>query len=96
MDAPTLPISVERNLRDPIEIRVDIVHPAPVDVFPAAIVVRTLAQYGEAIRGEKGSYRVGATVDFYSGGPSTRLRELQEAPGVYDQSAQTSLIDTLF
>ncbi|GJS90978.1 retrovirus-related pol polyprotein from transposon TNT 1-94, partial [Tanacetum coccineum] len=54
MDAPTLPISAERNLGDPIEIRVDIVHPAPVDVFPAATVVRTLAQHGEAIRGIHG------------------------------------------
>nr|GEV23876.1 hypothetical protein [Tanacetum cinerariifolium] len=36
MDAPTLPVFVERNLRDPIEIRVDIIHPAPVDVFSAA------------------------------------------------------------
>ncbi|GJY38521.1 hypothetical protein Tco_0424885 [Tanacetum coccineum] len=42
MDAPTLPISAERNLRDPIEIRVDIVHPAPVDVFPATIVMSAL------------------------------------------------------
>ncbi|GJT42778.1 hypothetical protein Tco_0951493 [Tanacetum coccineum] len=50
MDAPALPISAERNLEDPIEIRVDVVHPAPVDVFPAATVVRTLAQHGEAIR----------------------------------------------
>ncbi|GKA10342.1 hypothetical protein Tco_0689775 [Tanacetum coccineum] len=54
MDAPTLPVSAERNLGDPIEIRVDIVHPAPVDVFPAATVVRTLAQHGEAIRGIHG------------------------------------------
>nr|GEU96023.1 hypothetical protein [Tanacetum cinerariifolium] len=51
MDAPTLPVSAEKNLGDPIEIRVDIFHPAPADVFPAATVVRTLAQHGEAIRG---------------------------------------------
>nr|GEW83175.1 hypothetical protein [Tanacetum cinerariifolium] len=38
MDAPTLPVSAEKNLEDPIEIRVDIVHPAPADVFPAATV----------------------------------------------------------
>nr|GEU96168.1 hypothetical protein [Tanacetum cinerariifolium] len=37
-DASTLPIFAERDLRDPIKIRVNIVHPAPVDVFPAAIV----------------------------------------------------------
>nr|GEY59847.1 reverse transcriptase domain-containing protein [Tanacetum cinerariifolium] len=54
MDASTLPVSAEKNLRDPIEIRVDIVHPTPADVFPAAIVVRTLAQHGEAIRGIHG------------------------------------------
>ncbi|GJX36263.1 hypothetical protein Tco_0247820, partial [Tanacetum coccineum] len=38
MDAPTLPVSVERNLGDLIDIKVDIVHPTVVDVFPAAIV----------------------------------------------------------
>nr|GEZ32477.1 hypothetical protein [Tanacetum cinerariifolium] len=54
MDAPALPVSVEKNLGDPIEIRVDIVHPAPVDVFLAATVVRTLAQHREAIRGIHG------------------------------------------
>nr|GFB60375.1 hypothetical protein [Tanacetum cinerariifolium] len=51
MDAPTLPVSAEKNLGDPIEIRVDIVYPAPADFFPAATVVRTLAQHGEANRG---------------------------------------------
>nr|GFB86054.1 hypothetical protein [Tanacetum cinerariifolium] len=54
MDAPTLLVSAEKNLGDPIEIRVDIVHPEPADVFPTAIVVRTLAQHGEAIRGIHG------------------------------------------
>nr|GEX66338.1 hypothetical protein [Tanacetum cinerariifolium] len=54
MDAPTLSVSAEKNLGDPIEIRVDIVHPTPTDVFPAATVVRTLAQHGEAIRGIHG------------------------------------------
>ncbi|GJZ94043.1 putative nucleotidyltransferase, ribonuclease H [Tanacetum coccineum] len=54
MDAHTLPISAERNLGDPIKIRVDIVHLAPVDVFLAATVVRTLTQQGEAIRGIHG------------------------------------------
>nr|GEZ85760.1 hypothetical protein [Tanacetum cinerariifolium] len=38
MDAPTLPISAEKNLVDPIEIKVYIVHPAPADVFLAATV----------------------------------------------------------
>nr|GEW97475.1 retrovirus-related Pol polyprotein from transposon TNT 1-94 [Tanacetum cinerariifolium] len=54
MDAPTLPVSAEKNLGDPIEIRVDIVHPALADVFLAATVVRTLAQHEEAIRGIHG------------------------------------------
>ncbi|GJW63712.1 hypothetical protein Tco_0115596 [Tanacetum coccineum] len=54
MDAPTLPVSAKRNIGDPIEIRVDIVHPTPVDVFPAVTMVRTLAQHGEAIRGIHG------------------------------------------
>ncbi|GKA00835.1 hypothetical protein Tco_0673500 [Tanacetum coccineum] len=51
--APTIPVSAEENLGDPIEIMVDVVHPAPVDavVFPVATVVRTLAQHGDAIRG---------------------------------------------
>ncbi|GJY79370.1 hypothetical protein Tco_0485171 [Tanacetum coccineum] len=53
MAAPTIPISAKENLRDPIEIRVDVVHPTPVAAvdFPAATVVRTLAKHGEAIRG---------------------------------------------
>nr|GEY89356.1 hypothetical protein [Tanacetum cinerariifolium] len=51
---PTLPVSAEKHLGDPIEIRVDIVHPAPVDVFPATTMVRTLAKHGEAIRGIHG------------------------------------------
>nr|GFB07592.1 hypothetical protein [Tanacetum cinerariifolium] len=55
MDAHTLPVSAENNLGDPIEIRVDIVHPAPADVFLATTVVRTLAQHGEAIRGIHGN-----------------------------------------
>nr|GFD18372.1 hypothetical protein [Tanacetum cinerariifolium] len=38
MDAPTLLVSAEKNLGDPIEIRVDIVHPAPADIFPEATV----------------------------------------------------------
>ncbi|GKG16068.1 hypothetical protein Tco_0358391, partial [Tanacetum coccineum] len=53
MAAPTIPFSVKENLGDPIEIKVDVVHPAPVAAvaFPAMTVVMTLAQYGEAIRG---------------------------------------------
>ncbi|GJX48913.1 putative reverse transcriptase domain-containing protein [Tanacetum coccineum] len=49
----TIPVSAEENLRDPIDIRVDIIHPEPVAAvaFPAAAVVRTQAQHGEAIRG---------------------------------------------
>ncbi|GJW80369.1 hypothetical protein Tco_0144344 [Tanacetum coccineum] len=54
MVAPTTLVSAERNLGDPIEIRVDIVHIVPVDIFPAATVVRTLAQHREAIRGIHG------------------------------------------
>nr|GFD50133.1 hypothetical protein [Tanacetum cinerariifolium] len=51
MDAPTLPVSAEKNPGDPIDIRVDIVCPTPADVFPAVTLIRTLAQHGEAIRG---------------------------------------------
>ncbi|GJU50901.1 hypothetical protein Tco_1220456 [Tanacetum coccineum] len=53
MAAPIIPVFAEENLRDPIEIRVDVVHPAPVAVvaFPVTTGVRTLAQHREAIRG---------------------------------------------
>ncbi|GJU58336.1 hypothetical protein Tco_1236102 [Tanacetum coccineum] len=53
MDAPTIPISAEENLGDPIDNKVDIIHPEPVAAiaFPAAAVVRIQAQHGEAIRG---------------------------------------------
>ncbi|GJR24462.1 hypothetical protein Tco_0972989 [Tanacetum coccineum] len=53
MAAPTIPVSAEENLGDPVDIRMDIIHPEPVVVvaFPAATVVRTLAQHREAIRG---------------------------------------------
>ncbi|GKE77934.1 hypothetical protein Tco_1544054, partial [Tanacetum coccineum] len=56
MAAPTIPISVEENLGDPIDIRVDIIHPEPVTAvaFHVAAVMRTLAQHGEAIRGMQG------------------------------------------
>ncbi|GKC17587.1 hypothetical protein Tco_1014369, partial [Tanacetum coccineum] len=53
MAAPTIPVSAEENLGDPIDSRMYIIHPEPVTVvsFPAAAFVRTQAQYGEAIRG---------------------------------------------
>nr|GEU40278.1 ribonuclease H-like domain-containing protein [Tanacetum cinerariifolium] len=53
MAAPAIPISAEENLGDPIDIKMDIIHPEPVVAvaFPAAAVVRTQAQHGEAIRG---------------------------------------------
>nr|GEX36826.1 hypothetical protein [Tanacetum cinerariifolium] len=38
MDAPTLPVFAEKNLGDPIEIRVDIVHHAPANIFHVATV----------------------------------------------------------
>ncbi|GJV49235.1 hypothetical protein Tco_1439447, partial [Tanacetum coccineum] len=55
MATPTIPISAEENLGDPIDIRMDIIHPEPAVVvaFPAATVMRTLAQHGEAIRGRQ-------------------------------------------
>ncbi|GKD33412.1 hypothetical protein Tco_1248921, partial [Tanacetum coccineum] len=51
MAAPTIPISAEENLRDPIDIRMNIIHLEPVVVvaFPAATVVRTLSQHEEVI-----------------------------------------------
>ncbi|GKB78800.1 hypothetical protein Tco_0945695, partial [Tanacetum coccineum] len=53
MAAPTNPVFAEENLGDPIDIKMDIVHPEPVDIvdFPAATVVRTLARHGEVIGG---------------------------------------------
>ncbi|GKG44082.1 hypothetical protein Tco_0483175, partial [Tanacetum coccineum] len=56
MAAPTIPVPVdsfEGNFRDTIDIGVDVIHlvPAASIVFPAATVVMTLAQHGEAIRG---------------------------------------------
>ncbi|GKD30419.1 putative reverse transcriptase domain-containing protein, partial [Tanacetum coccineum] len=52
-DAPTIPVSTKENLGDPIDIRVDIIHPKPVVgvAFSAAAVVTTLACHEEAIRG---------------------------------------------
>ncbi|GJU30224.1 hypothetical protein Tco_1173813 [Tanacetum coccineum] len=53
MTAPTIPVSAEENLKDPIDIRVDIIHPEPIVVvaFHVVAVVRTQAQHGETIRG---------------------------------------------
>ncbi|GJU87595.1 putative reverse transcriptase domain-containing protein [Tanacetum coccineum] len=53
MAASTIPVSAEENLGDPIDIRVDVIHPEPVAAvaFPAAAIIRTQAQHGEAIRG---------------------------------------------
>ncbi|GJU19943.1 putative reverse transcriptase domain-containing protein [Tanacetum coccineum] len=53
MATPIIPVSAEENLRDPIDIKMDIIHPEPVavDAFPVAAVMRTQAQYEEAIRG---------------------------------------------
>nr|GEW57372.1 putative reverse transcriptase domain, ribonuclease H-like domain, aspartic peptidase domain protein [Tanacetum cinerariifolium] len=53
MAAPIIPVPTEENLRDLIDIRVDIIHLEPVAAvaFPAGAVVRTQAQHGKAIRG---------------------------------------------
>ncbi|GJY10217.1 hypothetical protein Tco_0378402 [Tanacetum coccineum] len=56
MVAPTIPVSAysfEGSFGDTINIGVDVIHSVPVTsvVFPAATVVRTLPQHGEAIRG---------------------------------------------
>nr|GEV01878.1 hypothetical protein [Tanacetum cinerariifolium] len=53
MATPTIPVSAEENLGDPIDIRVGIIHPEPMAAvaFPAIVVVRTQAQHGEATRG---------------------------------------------
>ncbi|GJU07388.1 hypothetical protein Tco_1123818 [Tanacetum coccineum] len=49
MTAPIIPVFVEENLGDPIDIRIDIIHPEPIAVvaFPAATIVRTLARHEE-------------------------------------------------
>ncbi|GKF96838.1 hypothetical protein Tco_0292659, partial [Tanacetum coccineum] len=40
MAAPTIPVSAEENLGDPIDIRMDIIHPKPIAVvaFPVATI----------------------------------------------------------
>nr|GEV27613.1 putative reverse transcriptase domain-containing protein [Tanacetum cinerariifolium] len=50
MAAPVILVSTEENLKDPINIKVDIIHPEPIAavVFPGATVIRTLALHGEA------------------------------------------------
>nr|GFD41462.1 hypothetical protein [Tanacetum cinerariifolium] len=51
MATPAIPVSVKENLGDPIDIRMDIIHPEPVVAvaFSTAAIVRTQAQHGEAI-----------------------------------------------
>nr|GFB62477.1 hypothetical protein [Tanacetum cinerariifolium] len=53
MAAPSIFVSAEEHLRDPIDIRMDIIHPEPdaVVAFPTSAVVRTQALHEEAIRG---------------------------------------------
>ncbi|GJW79308.1 hypothetical protein Tco_0140990 [Tanacetum coccineum] len=53
MAAPTIPVSAKENLGDPIDIKVDIIHPEPVAIvaFLVAVIVRTQVQHREAIRG---------------------------------------------
>ncbi|GKC06305.1 hypothetical protein Tco_0997915 [Tanacetum coccineum] len=53
MAAPTILVTAEENLREPIDIRMDIIHPESITAiaFPATAVVRIQAQHGEAIRG---------------------------------------------
>ncbi|GKF61939.1 hypothetical protein Tco_0181993 [Tanacetum coccineum] len=80
MAAPTIPVSDEENLGDPIDIRVDIIHLKPEEMS-------TLRFRMVMVDAENASLH-GVTV--------TGPRELQEAPGVSHQSARTSPIDTLF
>ncbi|GJR51733.1 hypothetical protein Tco_1402254 [Tanacetum coccineum] len=49
MAAPTIHVSAEENLGDPINIRVDIIHPEPIAVvvFPAVAIVVTQDQHKE-------------------------------------------------
>ncbi|GJU08281.1 putative reverse transcriptase domain-containing protein [Tanacetum coccineum] len=65
MAASTIPVFAEENLGDPIDIQVDIIHPEPVAAvaFPAAAIVRTQAQHGEAIRGIQEHLLGGANTD---------------------------------
>nr|GEU56989.1 hypothetical protein [Tanacetum cinerariifolium] len=53
MAAPTISVFNEENLRDPIDIRMDIIHPEPVAAvaFLTVAVVRTQSQHEKSIRG---------------------------------------------
>nr|GEW62463.1 hypothetical protein [Tanacetum cinerariifolium] len=53
MDTPAILVSAKENLRDPIDIRMDIIYLEPIAAvaFPTAVIVRTQARHGEAIRG---------------------------------------------
>nr|GEU29406.1 putative reverse transcriptase domain-containing protein [Tanacetum cinerariifolium] len=53
MATPVISVFAEESLGDPIDIRMDIIHPEPfvVVAFPVAAVVRTQAQHEDAIRG---------------------------------------------
>nr|GFA01996.1 hypothetical protein [Tanacetum cinerariifolium] len=52
MAAPIIPVSAKENLRDLIDIRMDIIHPEPVVAvaFLVVAVVRTQTQHEKAIR----------------------------------------------
>ncbi|GJS19260.1 UBN2 domain-containing protein [Tanacetum coccineum] len=105
MAAPTIHVSAEENLGDPINIRVDIIHPEPIAVvvFPAVAIVRTQAQHKEAIRGihehllgvpiqeELMALRFRVDIRVPTSGP----RGLQETQGAHDQSVRIALIDIL-
>ncbi|GJZ49830.1 hypothetical protein Tco_0604020 [Tanacetum coccineum] len=57
MAAPTIPVPVEENLRDPIDIRVDIIHLEPVAAiaFPAATVETDIQEKEQKKRKPKAS-----------------------------------------
>nr|GFB93739.1 hypothetical protein [Tanacetum cinerariifolium] len=86
MDAPTLPVSAEKNLRDPIEINVDIVHPTLADVFPAAIMEMNALRFKMGIAEEENaSLRIRIkTIEAIDTILADRRKGL-EAPGVCDQ-----------
>nr|GEX70222.1 hypothetical protein [Tanacetum cinerariifolium] len=65
MVAPTIPVSAEENLRVPIDIRVDIIHPKPVVAvsFPVVAVARVkieqqLAAVQESQRQDRENFRI--------------------------------------
>nr|GFA20397.1 hypothetical protein [Tanacetum cinerariifolium] len=53
MATTAIPVSAKENLRNSINIKMDIIHPEPVAAvaFPTAVAMRTQVQHGEAIRG---------------------------------------------